>query len=150
MNLSQWTDRGADAARTDLRAGHTGRWDQSAVLTHLGLADEDDADAMAYGLRGEDLAAAQQAVLAGYERGMTDVVDILLSMPAPGDLERHGRRHLHSMPARAASRAAGLYAWRLEEISGHPASVCEALVAQWMREGIRSPFEVAAEPRERG
>lgn len=111
MTLSQWTDRGADAARADLRAGHTGRWDQGAVLTHLGLADEDDTDAIAYGLHGEDLAAAQQAALAGYERGMTDVVDILHSMPTPGDLERHGRRHLHSMPAPASAVRTGASTW---------------------------------------
>ncbi len=70
MTASQWQDRGDSAAREDLRAGHTGEWDLDAVLTHLGIASEEDADAVAYGLTGEDLATAQREALAGYERRM--------------------------------------------------------------------------------
>ena len=44
--------------------------DLDAVLTHLGIAREDDTDAVAYGLTGDDLATAQREVLAGYERRM--------------------------------------------------------------------------------
>jgi hypothetical protein len=40
------------------------------VLAHLGIATEDDTDAAACGLAGEDLVAAQNAVLAGYARVM--------------------------------------------------------------------------------
>ena len=63
-----WTDRGDSAAREDLRAGHTGEWDRGAVLAHLGIFGEEDA--AAYGLAGDDLAAAQRAALAGYARVM--------------------------------------------------------------------------------
>ena len=52
-----WTDRGDSAAREDLRAGHSGEWDKSAVLAHLGIFDETDTEAAAYGLAGDDLAA---------------------------------------------------------------------------------------------
>ncbi len=65
-----WTDRGDSAAREDLRAGHTGEWDRGAVLAHLGIFSEEDTEAAAYGLAGDDLAAAQNAVLAGYARVM--------------------------------------------------------------------------------
>ena len=65
-----WTDRGDSAAREDIRAGHTGEWDRGAVLAHLGIATEDDTDAAAYGLAGDDLATAQRAALAGYARVM--------------------------------------------------------------------------------
>lgn len=65
-----WTDRGDSAAREDIRAGHTGEWDKSAVLAHLGIFDETDDDAVACGLAGEDLDAAQRAALAGYARVM--------------------------------------------------------------------------------
>ena len=68
MTASQWQDRGDSAAREDLRAGHTGEWDLDAVLTHLGIAREDDTDAVAYGLAGDDLATAQRVALAGYAR----------------------------------------------------------------------------------
>ena len=70
MNISQWTDRGDAAALEDLRAGNGSEWDRNAVLTHLGIASEDDTDAVACGLDGEDLAAAQRAALAGYARRM--------------------------------------------------------------------------------
>ena len=70
MNTNIWTDRGDSAAREDLRAGHSGEWDRGAVLAHLGIATEDDDDAVACGLAGEDLDAAQRAALAGYARGM--------------------------------------------------------------------------------
>ena len=66
----QWADRGDSAAIADLRAGHVGEWDLDAVLTHLGIAREDDTDAVAYGLTGDDLATAQREVHAGYERRM--------------------------------------------------------------------------------
>lgn len=59
MNTTMWTDRGDSAAREDLRAGtvtRAGEWDRNAVLAHLGLGDEGDTDAEAYGLAGEDLA----------------------------------------------------------------------------------------------
>lgn len=65
-----WTDRGDSAACEDIRAGHTGEWDKSAVLAHLGIFDETDDDAVACGLAGEDLDAAQRAALAGYARVM--------------------------------------------------------------------------------
>ena len=65
-----WTDRGDSAAREDLRAGHTGEWDRGAVLAHLGIFSEEDTDAVACGLAGDDLAAAQNAVLAEYARVM--------------------------------------------------------------------------------
>ena len=68
MNTNIWTDRGDSAAREDLRAGHSGEWDKSAVLAHLGIFGEEDA--AAYGLAGDDLAAAQRAALAGYARVM--------------------------------------------------------------------------------
>ena len=70
MNTNIWTDRGDSAAREDLRAGHSGEWDKSAVLAHLGIFDETDDDAVACGLAGEDLDAAQRAALAGYARVM--------------------------------------------------------------------------------
>ena len=70
MNTNIWTDRGDSAAREDLRAGHSGEWDKSAVLAHLGIFDETDTEAAAYGLAGDDLAAAQRAALAGYARVM--------------------------------------------------------------------------------
>ena len=70
MNISQWTDRGDSAAREDLRAGHVGEWDRNAVLVHLGIASEDDTDAIACGLMGADLDAAQRAAIAGYARVM--------------------------------------------------------------------------------
>ena len=65
-----WTDRGDSAAREDIRAGHTGEWDRGAVLAHLGIATEDDTDAVACGLAGDDLDTAQRAALAGYARAM--------------------------------------------------------------------------------
>ena len=65
-----WTDRGDAAAREDLRAGHTGEWDRVAVLAHLGILSENDTDAVACGLAGDELAAAQRASLAGYARVM--------------------------------------------------------------------------------
>ena len=70
MNTNIWTDRGDSAAREDLRAGHSGEWDKSAALAHLGIFDETDTEAAAYGLAGDDLAAAQRAALAGYARVM--------------------------------------------------------------------------------
>ena len=70
LTESQWADRGDSAAIEDIRAGHTGEWDRDAVLTHLGIASEDDVDALAHGLAGDDLATAQREVLAGYERRM--------------------------------------------------------------------------------
>ena len=73
MNIENtWTDRGDSAAREDIRAGHTGEWDRNAVLVHLGIASEDDTDAVACGLAGDELAAAQRAALAGYERRMRE------------------------------------------------------------------------------
>jgi len=68
MSTNIWTDRGDSAAREDIRAGHTGEWDKNALLAHLGIATEDDTDAVAYGLAGDDLATAQRAALAGYAR----------------------------------------------------------------------------------
>ena len=68
MTAEQWQDRGDSAAREDLRAGHSGEWDRGAVLAHLGIFSEEDTDAAACGLAGEDLAAAQRAALAGYAR----------------------------------------------------------------------------------
>ena len=70
MTAEQWQDRGDSAAREDIRAGHSGEWDKSAVLAHLGIFDETDTEAAAYGLAGDDLAAAQRAALAGYARVM--------------------------------------------------------------------------------
>jgi hypothetical protein len=63
-----WTDRGDSAAREDLRAGHTGEWDKNAVLVHLGIFNEEDAEAD--GLTGDELDTAQRAALAGYARVM--------------------------------------------------------------------------------
>lgn len=68
MSTETWIDRGDSAAREDLRAGHAGEWDRAAVLSHLGIATEDDVDAVAYGLAGDDLDTAQSAALAGYAR----------------------------------------------------------------------------------
>lgn len=75
MNATIWTDRGDSAAREDLRAGtvtRAGEWGRNAVLAHLGLGDEGDTDAEAYGLAGEDLAEAQRAVLTGYARRIAE------------------------------------------------------------------------------
>jgi len=63
-----WTDRGDSAAREDIRAGHTGEWDRGAVLAHLGIFNEEDAEAD--GLTGDELDTAQRAALAGYARVM--------------------------------------------------------------------------------
>ena len=86
MTESQWADRGDSAALEDLdaceRAARTGvvydvrrEWDRGAVLAHLGIASEDDTDALAYGLKGDDLATAQAAALDGYERRMEQPAD---------------------------------------------------------------------------
>lgn len=75
MNAEHWADRGDSAAREDLRGGHRGEWDRGAVLSHLGIFDETDTDAVAHGLAGDDLAAAQRAALAGYARVMVEALD---------------------------------------------------------------------------
>ena len=79
--MSKWADRGDSAAHEDLltceRSARKGNvydiraiWDRDAVLSHLGILTEDDVDAVACGLVGEDLAAAQRAAIAGYARRM--------------------------------------------------------------------------------
>ena len=65
-----WAARGNSAAREDIRAGNTGEWDRGAVLAHLGIFSEDDTDAVACGLAGDDLDTAQRAAHAGYARVM--------------------------------------------------------------------------------
>jgi len=139
MNIeNRWQFRGDNTAQADIRAGHVGPWDEGAVLDHLGIASEDDVDAVAYGLKGEDLATAQRAALAGYARAMADLAAIVGSITTATALEDHGRRRLHSMPNRDAEPACSIYASRLMQIVGYMSQdECEARAAQWMREGIR-------------
>lgn len=70
MKASNWADRGDSAAREDIRAGNVGEWSKGAVLAHLGIFDETDTEAVACGLTGDDLDAAQRAALAGFGRAM--------------------------------------------------------------------------------
>ena len=70
ITAEHWQDRGDSSEREDIRYGHSGEWDKSAVLAHLGIFYETDTEAAAYGLAGDDLAAAQRAALAGYARVM--------------------------------------------------------------------------------
>lgn len=67
---SIWAERGDSAAREDIRAGHTGAWDEGAVLAHLGIFTEEDA--LGEGVEPADLAMAQRSAIAGYARVMAE------------------------------------------------------------------------------